>query len=385
MIEFTGERVIPGQVDADLWAEHVSRYAFAARWASGTRVLDLGSGAGYGTAELAGRARSAIGIDLALEAVSHSKSAYPLPNISFVPASVTAVPFRAGSFDLITAFEVIEHLADWRALLSEGRRLLRPNGVFLVSTPNKEYYTDSRGASGPNPFHTHEFEFDEFRSVLREFFPHCTMLVQNHVEAFAFYEQSGSSSVRGTSSIESRMDGVRGTPQEAHFFLAVCSLEEKPPLPSFLFVHQGSNVLREREKHIEGLQRELREAREQFAALHSAHDQLTMHLEEQNRWALRTSEELEAIRRDLATVVEKLTAAEATVVERTLWAQRLDVERQRLEAQLAAQMEDTTARLNLWRASRWTKLGRKLNLGPDLDQSPVKQAPTKGDASGGGS
>ena len=378
MIEFTGERVIPGQVDPDLWAEHVSRYAFAVRWASGARVLDLGCGAGYGTAELAGRARSAIGIDLAPAAVSHSKSAYPLPNISFVPASVTAVPFRAGSFDLITAFEVIEHLDDWRALLSEGRRLLRPNGIFLVSTPNKEYYTDSRGASGPNPFHTHEFEFDEFRSVLGEFFPHCTILVQNHLEAFAFYEQSGSSSSRDTSSIEGRMDGVRGTPQEAHFFLAVCSLEDKPPMPSFLFVHQGSNVLREREKHIESLQRELREAREQFAALHSAHNQLTMHLEEQNRWALRTSEELEAIRRDLATVVEKLTAAEATVVERTLWAQRL-------AAQLEDLTEDLAARLNLWRASRWTRLGRKLNLGPDLDQSPVKQAPTKGNASGGGS
>jgi len=378
VIEFTGERVIPGQVDPDLWAEHVSRYAFAVRWASGARVLDLGCGAGYGTAELAGRARSAIGIDLAPAAVSHSKSAYPLPNISFVPASVTAVPFRAGSFDLITAFEVIEHLDDWRALLSEGRRLLRPNGIFLVSTPNKEYYTDSRGASGPNPFHTHEFEFDEFRSVLGEFFPHCTILVQNHVEAFAFYEQSGSSSISGTSSIEGRMDGVRGTPQEAHFFLAVCSLEEKPQMPNFLFVHQGSNVLREREKHIESLQRELREAREQFAALHSAHNQLTMHLEEQNRWALRTSEELEAIRRDLATVVEKLTAAEATVVERTLWAQRL-------AAQLEDLTEDLAARLNLWRASRWTRLGRKLNLGPDLDQSPVKQAPTKGNASGGGS
>lgn len=378
MIEFTGERVIPGQVDPDLWAEHVSRYAFAVRWASGARVLDLGCGAGYGTAELAGRARSAIGIDLAPAAVSHSKSAYPLPNISFVPASVTAVPFRAGSFDLITAFEVIEHLDDWRALLSEGRRLLRPNGIFLVSTPNKEYYTDSRGASGPNPFHTHEFEFDEFRSVLGEFFPHCTILVQNHLEAFAFYEQSGSSSSRDTSSIEGRMDGVRGTPQEAHFFLAVCSLEEKPQMPNFLFVHQGSNVLREREKHIESLQRELREAREQFAALHSAHNQLTMHLEEQNRWALRTSEELEAIRRDLATVVEKLTAAEATVVERTLWAQRL-------AAQLEDLTEDLAARLNLWRASRWTRLGRKLNLGPDLDQSPVKQAPTKGNASGGGS
>jgi SAM-dependent methyltransferase len=356
VIEFTGERVIPGQVDPDLWAEHVSRYAFAARWASGARVLDLGCGAGYGTAELAGRARSAMGIDLAPEAIEHASSAYPLANISFVPASVTAVPFRDGSFDLITAFEVIEHLDNWRALLSEGRRLLHPNGVFLVSTPNREYYTDSRGASGPNPFHTHEFEFDEFCSVLAEFFPHCSVLVQNHVEAFAFYQSCGSSSIEG------RMDGVRGTPQEAHFFLAVCSFEEKPPMPSFLFVHQGSNVLREREKHIEILQRELGDAREQFAALHSAHDQLNVHLEEQNRWALRTGE-------DLAMVLEKLTAAEATVVERTLWAQRL-----------AAQVEDFTARLNLWRVSRWTKLGRKLNLGPDLDQ-----APTKGDPSGGGS
>ena len=163
------------------------------------------------------------------------------------------------------------------------------------------------------------------------------------------------------------MDGVRGTPQEAHFFLAVCSLEDRPPMPSFLFVHQGSNVLREREKHIESLQRELGESREQFAGLHRAHDELTIHMEEQNRWALRTGEELEAARRDVATLVEKLTVSEATVVERTLWAQRL-----------AAQVEDLTARLNLWRASRWTQLGRKLNLGPDLDQSS-----TKGDASGG--
>jgi hypothetical protein len=181
-----------------------------------------------------------------------------------------------------------------------------------VSAPNKEYYTDARGAAGPNPFHTHEFEFDEFRAVLAEFFPYCTVLLQNHLEAFAFYQY------RDNSSIEGRMDGVRGTPQEAHFFLAVCSLEEKPPMPSFLFVHQGSNVLREREKHIESLQRELGESRDQYTACTPRTNRLTVHLEEQNRWALRTGEELEAARRDLATVLEKLTASEATVVERTL-------------------------------------------------------------------
>lgn len=363
MIEFTGERVIPGQVDTDLWAEHVSRYAFASRWAPGARVLDLGCGAGYGTAELAARARFAVGIDLSADAVVHARATYALPNISFVPASVTAVPFRAGSFDLITAFEVIEHLDDWRTLLSEARRLLHAGGIFLVSTPNKEYYTDSRGSSGPNPFHTHEFEFEEFRGVLEEFFPQSTLLLQNHLEAFAFYQHGVHSEIEG------RMDGVRGTPQEAHFFLAVCSLGNMQPLPGFLFVHEGSNVLREREKHVEILQKELQDAKEQFAALHRAHDELTLHLEEQNRWALRTGEDLASARRDLATVVETLNATEATVIERTLWAQRL-----------AAQVEDLEARLNLWRSSRWTKLGRRLNLGPDLEQSP-----SKGDATGGGS
>ena len=58
MSEFTGERVIPGQVNDDLWAEHIARYAFAARLSDGARVLDIGCGTGYGTAELAQRAQA---------------------------------------------------------------------------------------------------------------------------------------------------------------------------------------------------------------------------------------------------------------------------------------------------------------------------------------
>jgi ubiquinone/menaquinone biosynthesis C-methylase UbiE len=259
VIEFTGERVVPGQVDADLWAEHLSRYAFASRWSAAARVLDIGCGAGYGTAELAAHARLAIGVDLSPEATSHARSTYPLPNLHFVPASATALPFADASFELITAFEVIEHLTDWRALLAEARRVLHPDGIFLVSTPNQQYYTESRGPSGKNPFHTHEFEFAEFEAALTEFFPHTTVLLQNHLETFAFYralDRDGAAS-----NVPGRMDGVRGTPQEAHFFLGVCSLRGTPPPDGFLFVHQGSNVLREREKHIESLARELAEAR----------------------------------------------------------------------------------------------------------------------------
>jgi SAM-dependent methyltransferase len=353
VIEFTGERVVPGQVDADLWAEHLSRYAFASRWASNARALDIGCGAGYGTAELAGQARLAIGIDLSPEATTHAQAAYPLPNIRFVPASATALPFADASFHLVTAFEVIEHLDDWRALLAEARRVLHPNGIFLVSTPNKEYYTESRGHTGPNPFHTHEFEFEEFQAALAEFFPSSAVLLQNHLEAFAFYRGGLNPDANPGSNpgvnpcvnpyVQGRLDGVRGTPQDAHFFLGVCFMRNTPAPGGYLFVHQGSNVLREREKHIASLEQELAEARAQFAALHRAHDELIRHLGEQNQWALRTVEELTAARERIRIVQDELEG-------RTRWALQM------------------AARLEKYDASRWVKLGRKLNLGPKFGE-----------------
>ena len=109
--EFTGERVIPGQVDIDLWNEHLSRYAFAARLARRKRVLDVGCGAGYGSAELAAAASSVIGIDIDGDAVAYAAAHYSRSNLSFQQAAATALPFPDASFELVVAFEVIEHLA----------------------------------------------------------------------------------------------------------------------------------------------------------------------------------------------------------------------------------------------------------------------------------
>ena len=83
LAEFTGERLIPGQVDVDLLNEHLARYAFAARLAQGKRVLDLGCGAGYGSAELAKTAHWVTGVDIAAEAVDYARAAYRLPNLRF--------------------------------------------------------------------------------------------------------------------------------------------------------------------------------------------------------------------------------------------------------------------------------------------------------------
>ena len=164
MLEFTGERIVPGQVDRDLLNEHLARYAFASRFAGGRRALDAGCGAGYGSAALARTARFVVGADVAVEAVEFARAQYPLENLAFEQASCEALPHPTGSFELITAFEVIEHLADWRAFVAEARRVLAPGGLFVVSTPNRLAYAESRGPSGDNPYHVHEFTFEEFEA-----------------------------------------------------------------------------------------------------------------------------------------------------------------------------------------------------------------------------
>ncbi len=382
MTEFTGERVIPGGVNADLWAEHLARYTFAAQFAGGKRVLDAGCGTGYGCTELAPGAHFVAGIDVASDAVNYAQAHFVRPNIRYAQASATAIPFAPASFQLITAFEVIEHLTEWRALLAEARRVLTPDGLFLVSTPNRLYYAESRSLDGPNPYHVHEFEYHEFEAALREFFPKVQILFQNRLESFAFHGPSVQPP------IEVRVAASHRAPDEAHFFIGVCAVHQLPDLRTFLFVPRAANLLREREHHIRLLEGELGQNKQwldQVIADHHKlqrlHEDLTAHLQDQNRWAsqleqnwtdaqqrivqlqeentaaqaaatavvdgynrkiadlerenlektnwameteTRLTAELAALAEHLAATVRSLEAAEATVVERTEWAQRLD-------------------------------------------------------------
>jgi len=383
--EFTGERVIPGQVNDDLWAEHIARYAFAARFASRKKILDLGCGTGYGTARLAQTAYSAVGVDLAPEAIDYAVSHYP--SAQFLQCSAAAVPVPQASFDLVTAFEVIEHLPDWRALLAEARRILLPAGLLIVSTPNQRYYAETRAKAGPNPFHSHEFEYAEFRNALGEFFPHVQILFQDRVEAFAFYDGTQAS---GT---DAEIGGPTADPETANFFIALCSCVPLPPAAAFLYAPRAANLLREREEHIRLLESELGEVRswldqtthdrnsllathseiqKQFAAEQTRTAEIIADLNQENlrktKWAIQTEQRLNADlakqTAQLAEAVRLLDRAEATVIERTDWARKLE-----------AQLEETAAQLASVRQSRWLKLGRQLGLGPQL--APDAKVTTK--------
>jgi ubiquinone/menaquinone biosynthesis C-methylase UbiE len=413
--EFTGERVIPGEVNDDLWAEHVSRYAFAARYAAGKNALDIGCGAGYGIADLAHRAHAVFGIDVADDALRYARTHYALPHAHFTRASAGALPFADDSFDVAMAFEVIEHLSDWRALLAEARRVLRRDGVFFVSTPNKSYYAESRRKEGPNPFHVHEFEFDEFETALAEFFPGVSIFLQNWSESVLFSPDSNASPA-----FDARIDSSNASHDTAHFFLAMCWTDAHPEPRGLVYSPRASNLLREREQHIRLLEGELAQTkdwlhiataeRDALIALHAvqkeqleqsnrwaqkldadwkavvarvalvqeelradqdratevaaAYARKVGELEEENRqktaWAIdterRLSADLAARCDELAQTVAFLDRAEATVVERTLWAQRVQARLNQLEPQL-----------QMIRESRWVKLGRTLGLGPQVE------------------
>ena len=406
MAEFTGERVIPGQVDVDLLNEHLARYAFAARLARGKHVLDAGCGAGYGAAELARVAESVVGIDCSAEAVGFAREHYQAPHLRFEQGSCTRLPHPDGCFELVVAFEVIEHLEDWRGFLHEARRVLAASGQFIVSTPNKLYYTESRGPDGVNPFHVHEFGFQEFRDELRTVFPYVTLFVENHVEGVTFQPLDSGHTV------EVRVDAGEPAPDESHFFVAVCAHRPQVGNPTFVYVPRAANVLRERERHIALLERELATKNQWLVDAQADHLSLLDRFREQkdalevgNRWAQTLSRELEQsrarvvelqdeIQREQAAAQSKILALEEDVRARTQWAR--DVEAS-LTAEVKKQTDDlvhavealhhtekeldgrTTWALSLQeearrlaeqlalvRASRWVRLGRKVGFGPAL-------------------
>jgi len=381
MMQFTGERVIPGQVNADLWAEHFSRYALAAQFAIGADMLDIGCGSGYGTAHLSKTARTAVGIDVDHDAVVYCKANLHQPNLTFAQASATQLPFPDQSFDLITAFEVIEHITGWRELLIEARRLLRPKGVFLVSTPNKDYYNESRTTAGPNPFHVHEFTYSEFRAALADSFPDTEILLQNLVNGVAFTSSTHSA----TTSVNAVIEDSAQDPTQAYFYLGLCTLEPRV-VDAFVYLPRASNVLREREHHIHSLEEQLRQSHAQYNALDSAHIELGQHLRTQNEWAQKLNEELHDARvsivrlqaelekqnswalgldQELAQARESFGRLQIDFEDRTRWALSLDQELKTAYERLRA----LNANLDLITASRWHRLGRKLNLGPNLDPS----------------
>jgi SAM-dependent methyltransferase len=101
---------------------------------AGERVLDLGCGEGAFCAQLASAGIEPVGAEVAESAVARARERHPGLRFELVPAH-GPLPFADAAFDAVWASEVIEHVADTARWLSEVRRVLRPGGSLLVTTP----------------------------------------------------------------------------------------------------------------------------------------------------------------------------------------------------------------------------------------------------------
>jgi O-antigen biosynthesis protein len=180
LIEWTGERCVPWAPDVQVVYEHMHRYLWAAQAVAGKRVLDLGSGEGFGAAILADAASEVVGVDIDERTVEHARLSWSGPSVSFEVASALDLSaFEPGSFDAVVAFEIIEHLTDQSRMLAEIARVLADDGLLIISTPDRRIYSEASGQE--NPFHEHELTHEEFSSLLASKFANTAVWGQRTI------------------------------------------------------------------------------------------------------------------------------------------------------------------------------------------------------------
>jgi len=180
-IEFTGERVVPGKTPYTVYQEHINRYVFASKYIKNKIILDVASGTGYGSYYLIKNgAKKVIGVDISSDAINYAKNVYKKQNLNFIQGDSINLPFRDESFDVITSFETIEHIKEYDKFLKECRRVLKNDGLFICSTPNKKVYSPYAKLT-LNPFHIKEFFPEEFYRILNRHFRNTKLYGQKNV------------------------------------------------------------------------------------------------------------------------------------------------------------------------------------------------------------
>jgi O-antigen biosynthesis protein len=177
-LELSGERYTSAEV-VEVKHEHYHRYFFALQFCDKKKVLDVASGEGYGSALLGTVAQQVLGIDLSPAAVARASRNYGSERVSFSVGDYAAISLSDVSVDIVVSFATLEHVADLAKFFCEIKRILRPDGMLVISTPNAKFYKNL--GRGPKPSQVKELDANEFRAILREHFPNCRLLGQRSV------------------------------------------------------------------------------------------------------------------------------------------------------------------------------------------------------------
>ena len=156
------------------YSNHIQRYAFAAQYCAGRRVLDAGCGSGYGSAYLIDRGSANVtAIDISDAALAEANRLFRRDKLRFVKGDLECLSEMGdlgGPFDVVVNLENIEHLAHPDRFLEGARRQLTGEGAMVISTPNGVLTARDEAGRNLNRSHVQEFTEAEFRELLGPYF-----------------------------------------------------------------------------------------------------------------------------------------------------------------------------------------------------------------------
>lgn len=179
MVKLTAERVSTDRTDNFIYQRSALAYVEAAKLVGG-RVLEIGTGSGYGIRTIAASADEFVTIDKYC-----SQAVDNLPaNCSFIEAKVPPLPFKDEEFDCVVSFQVIEHMRDDKHFVREVLRVLKPGGKFIVTTPNRPMSLTR------NPWHVREYRPEQLKELLSGFTSVRCLGVGGNERVWAYYEKN---------------------------------------------------------------------------------------------------------------------------------------------------------------------------------------------------
>jgi SAM-dependent methyltransferase len=297
--DLTRERYVPSRhTGTSIEIEHHARYRWAATLVERKDVLDAGCGTGWGTNLLAkAGAASVTGVDLDEAAVKHGGAEFE-GAIELRVGDLCSLDLPDASFDVVVCFEAIEHLDDPSSALDHFRRVLRPDGLLLISTPVRGVYPPG------NPFHVHEYEPGELEAALSRRFDHVRAHRQRTHYATLLADDAITSQFNADRSLEldvRKLDGV--PPGQELYTVAVASDAVLPPAPRIAVLGDGLDH--------RALQDALRDAQSQIDEAEGRATFADMHVQLLREMHQGTAERLDAAERELAIVREAQTLAQA--------------------------------------------------------------------------
>jgi len=321
-IPFTGERYVPSE-KGEIRQEHLHRYGWCRDLVRSKDVLDIACGEGYGSRLLLeSGAHSVVGVDIAADVVAHATAKYGrAPHIRFAQGDAARIPLPDDSIDVVVSFETIEHHDRHREMMSEIRRVLRPNGFLVISSPNRLIYTEQSGHH--NEFHVKELDFAELSALLSSHFEQTRYFGQRLTVGSTIHPFLGAGPASSYQALTDSDDGLHwrtATVAEPVYFIAIAGGPgaQLPTLPASILLSETED-------------------------LYARHRDIA-------RWAIKTDQELAATRARLGRLTEEheSVARWAKALEAELTSLRKTHERLASKGSVSiGQVGDLTTRLGL--------------------------------------